>query len=160
METLPKRANGNTGRYLYALVPGGKDRTYGCVGINGGIVYTIAERDVAAVVSDVPNQKVRPERRHFAAHQAVLNRLLQDDGAVLPMSFGVISSGPKAVRRILSRNRKGVTEQLRLFSGKVEMGLRVTWDVPNVFRIPREYTPRTQNSPRSVAENRSDSYSG
>lgn len=96
-------------------------------------MYTIAERDVAAVVSDVPNQKIRPERRHFAAHQAVLKKLAQDDGAVLPMSFGVISNGSKAVRQILSRNREAVIEQLQLVSGKVEMGLRVTWDVPNIF---------------------------
>ena len=96
-------------------------------------MYTIADRDVAAVVSDVPNQKIRPERRHFAAHQAVLKKLAQDDGAVLPMSFGVISNGSKAVRQILSRNRETVIEQLQLVSGKVEMGLRVTWDVPNIF---------------------------
>ncbi|HTY26084.1 MAG TPA: GvpL/GvpF family gas vesicle protein [Desulfomonilaceae bacterium] len=133
MAALSKRANGMTGRYLYALVPGGQSRSYGCLGINGGNVYTIAERNVAAVVSDVPNQKVRPERRHFAAHQAVLRKLVQDDGAVLPMSFGVISSGPKGVRQILSRNHKVVTQQLLRVSGKVEMGLRVTWDVPNIF---------------------------
>jgi hypothetical protein len=96
-------------------------------------VYTIAERDVAAVVSDVSNQKIRPERRHFAAHQTVLKKLAQDDDAVLPMSFGVISKGSKAVRQILSRNREAIVKQLRLVSGKVEMGLRVTWDVPNIF---------------------------
>lgn len=133
MATLPKRANGTTGRYLYALVPAGQDRNYGSLGIDGGRVYTIAESDVAAVVSDVPNQKIRPQRRHFAAHQAVLKKLAQDDGAVLPMSFGVISNGSKAVRKILSRNREAVVEQLQLVSGKVEMGLRVTWDVPNIF---------------------------
>jgi len=120
-------------------------------------VYTIAERDVAAVVSDVPNQKIRPERRHFAAHQTVLKKLAQDDDAVLPMSFGVISEGSKAVRQILSRNRKAIVEQLRLVSGKVEMGLRLTWDVPNIFeylvnthpelRIARDRLLRTDRIP-------------
>jgi hypothetical protein len=147
METLPKRTNGMTGRYLYALVPGGKDRTYGCVGINGGNVYTIPDRDVAAVVSDVPNQKIRPERRHFSAHQAVLKAIMQD-GALLPISFGTISNGPKAVRQILTRNRKAVIEQLRQVSGKVEMGLKVTWDVPNIF----EYLVNTHHELRTARD--------
>jgi hypothetical protein len=62
----------------------------------------------------------------------VLKRIMTD-GDLLPMSFGIISSGPKAVRSILSRNNKGLVEQLRRVSGKVEMGLRVAWDVPNIF---------------------------
>ncbi|MGO9121782.1 MAG: GvpL/GvpF family gas vesicle protein [Desulfomonilaceae bacterium] len=148
MERLPKRAGGATGRYLYALVPGGQNLNYESLGINGSRVYTIAERDLAAVVSDVPNQKIRPERRHFAAHQAVLKKLAQDDGAVLPMSFGMISNGSKAVRQILSRNREAVIEQLRLVSGKVEMGLRVTWDVPNIF----EYLVNTHPELRTARD--------
>ena len=92
----------------------------------------IPDGEVAAVVSDVPNVKIRPERRHFAAHQAVLKTLMQDRD-LLPMSFGIISKGPKAVRSILSRNRDSITDQLKRVSGKVEMGLKVHWDVPNIF---------------------------
>ena len=146
MERLPKRAGGSTGRYLYALVPGGQNLNYESLGINGTRVYTIAEPDLAAVVSDVPNQKIRPERRHFAAHQAVLKKLAQDDGAVLPMSFGMISNGSKAVRQILSRNRKAVIEQLRLVSGKVEMGLRRCLGCAQYIRIPGKYAPRTETA--------------
>jgi hypothetical protein len=132
MEQTPLRSGGLKGRYLYAVVPGAQERTYGCLGINGGNVYTIGDKDIAAVVSDVPNQALRPERRHFAAHQGVLKRLMED-GDLLPMSFGVISNGSKAVRAILARNKKAVKKQLERISGKVEMGLRVAWDVPNIF---------------------------
>jgi hypothetical protein len=120
------------GRYIYALAPGDQAREYGSMGVNGGHVYTISNGKVAAVVSDVPNQKIRPERRHFAAHQAVLKKLMED-GPVLPMAFGIISSGHKAVMNILSRNSKEVSKQLARLSGKVEMGLRVSWDVANIF---------------------------
>lgn len=132
MKTSGKMESGMKGRYLYALVPGGPDRTYGCLGINGGDVYTISNGNVAAAVSNVDVQRIRPERRHFAAHQSVIVKLLQD-GALLPMSFGIISSSSKAVRDILSRNRKAILEQLQQVAGKVEMGLRVSWDVPNIF---------------------------
>ncbi|AFM27563.1 GvpL/GvpF family gas vesicle protein [Desulfomonile tiedjei] len=132
MEKATIKTTGSNGRYLYAVVPGSQERVYGCLGINGGNVYTIAAKDVAAVVSDVPHQKIRPERRHFAAHQAVLKRVMLD-GDLLPMSFGIISQGPKAVRAILSRNNKSVQQQLKRISGKAEMGIKVTWDVPNIF---------------------------
>jgi len=49
------------------------------------------------------------------------------------MSFGIIADGTEAVRRILSRNQRVLLDQLNRVSGKVEMGLRVTWDVPNIF---------------------------
>lgn len=120
------------GRYLYAAVAGDQPRSYGCVGINGGDVYTISYRDVGVVVSDVPNSKIRPERRHFAAHQGVLRKVMED-GDLLPMSFGIISSSSKEVQRILAKNRKAISNQLERVSGKVEMGLKVTWDVPNIF---------------------------
>jgi hypothetical protein len=132
MPRLPKKTNDVQGRYLYAVVPGCEERIFGSLGINGGNVYTIADNGIAAVVSDVPNQKLRPERRNFAAHQTVLKTLLEQ-GDLLPMSFGMISNGQKAVRAILARNNKAVKKQLKRVAGKVEMGLRVSWDVPNIF---------------------------
>ena len=120
------------GTYLYAIVSNSVSRIYGAFGINGGTVYTISDGDVAAVVSDVPNGKIRPERRHLAAHQEVLRRFMEES-AVLPMSFGIIANGPNAVRKVLSRNRDAVLGQLERVAGKVEMGLRIAWDVPNIF---------------------------
>ncbi|MGB6064507.1 MAG: GvpL/GvpF family gas vesicle protein [Desulfomonilaceae bacterium] len=134
MEKTTLKMPCSKGRYLYAVVPGSKQRTYGSLGINGGTVYTIADGEVAAVVSDLPNHKIRPERRHFAAHQGVLKKLMAD-GDLLPVSFGIISNGPKAVRAILSRNAADIRKQLKRISGRVEMGLRVAWDVPNIFEL-------------------------
>jgi len=132
MQKQATTSAGTRGRYLYAVVAGSTSRAFDGLGINGGRVYTIPDGEVAAIVSDVPNQRIRPERRHFAAHQAVLKTLMRDCD-LLPISFGIISKGPKAVRSILSRNRDAITDQLKRVSGKVEMGLKVHWDVPNIF---------------------------
>lgn len=121
------------GRYLYAVVPGPGARTYSFTGLDGKPVYTIAHKEVAAVVSDVPNGQVRPERRHLAVQQAVLKGLMQESLAVLPMSFGIIADGPKAIQKILASNQEAILKQLQRVAGKVEMGLRVAWDVPNIF---------------------------
>jgi len=122
----------NEGKYLYAVIPASGDCEYGNIGIDGESVYLLVDNKVAAVVSNFSNGKIRPERRHIAAHQAVLKRLMEEE-TPLPITFGVIAEGAKAIKRILSLNRKSFTEQLRHVHGKVEMGLRVAWDVPNIF---------------------------
>jgi hypothetical protein len=129
---MARRTANSAGRYLYAVVDGTDERTYGVIGIDGGNVYTIADGVTAAVISDVQNAKIRPERRNLAAHQEVLNRLM-DETTPLPMRFGVIAEGPKAVHQILSLNRKAFVEQLHRVANKVEMGLRIAWDVPNII---------------------------
>lgn len=126
------KAAKNGGKYLYAVIPAAENRGFGDIGIDGESVYLIADSQVAAVVSNFSNGKIRPERRHIAAHQAVLKCLLQEE-TPLPISFGVIADGPKEINRILSLNRKSFAEQLLRVHGKVEMGLRVVWDVPNIF---------------------------
>lgn len=121
-----------TGRYLYAIVDGQTAVDEKATGIEGGRVYAIADGHLAAVVSDVPDQRIRPERRHLSAHQGVMRQLAQA-GSVLPMAFGIIASDPEAIAQILSRNRDALSAQLKRVEGKVEMGLRVRWDVPNIF---------------------------
>lgn len=125
--------------YLYAIVAHSQGcGRYGLIGIDGGEVYSIPDGQLAAVVSDVPNARLRPERRHMAAHHAV-HKCLMQEGALLPMSFGVIADSAQAVRRILTLNRDAFTEQLRRVENKVEMSLVVKYDIPNIF----EYFVRT-----------------
>lgn len=129
---MPKPSSKKKGSYLYAVIRGSDERAYGDFGIDGGIVYSISDSHVSAVVSDVPNEKIRPERRHLAAHQEVL-KLLMEDSTPLPLTFGIIANGPKAIQRILSLNREAFSRELHRVAGKAEMGLRVTWDVLNIF---------------------------
>jgi hypothetical protein len=132
MPTMTRKANGNRGKYFYAVVGGAKDRTYSVTGVDGGAVYSISQGNLAAVVSDVPFKRIRPERRHFAAHYSVLKQLVDED-ALLPMAFGIISDGEKAVKTFLTKHRKPLSKQIERVAGKVEMGLKVVWDVPNIF---------------------------
>ena len=118
--------------YLYAVVEAGAPRSYPSIGIDGSDVYTITEGRVAAVVSGLASPKIRPQRANLAAHQAVLKCLMADT-TPLPMAFGTVATSPEAIRKILVRNQHAFEEQLKRVAGKVEMGLRVAWDVPNIF---------------------------
>jgi Gas vesicle synthesis protein GvpL/GvpF len=129
------------GRYLYAIVDGGGDReALGFEGVDGGEVYSLGDGRVSAVVSDLPDRKVRPERRKLAAHHEVLKKLMAGR-TVLPMAFGLIADGPDSVRRILRLNSLVFAEQLLRLEGKVEMGLRISWDVPNIFEYALSVHP-------------------
>ncbi len=124
----------NVGRYLYAIVADNGDRELGSIGVGGSPVYCVGDGKVSAVVSDVPNRKIRPERRNLAAHHAVL-RTLMADTTPLPMAFGIIAESAGAIRKTLSENQKVFLLELERVSGRMEMGVRVSWDVPNIFEF-------------------------
>lgn len=126
-KTRPK-----TAKYLYAVVNGNGCRSCESLGIGDKAVYTIQQGSMAAVVSDVPAKRLRPERRNLAAHQQVLNTLMKEQ-TPLPVSFGIIAGTRGAVKTILSRNQKVLKSVYRKVKGKMEMSLRVSWDVPNIF---------------------------
>ena len=136
---------GGSGRYLYAVVAA-TDAPQDCgrIGLEAAPVYAIVEGGVAAIVSDIPNDRIRPQRRHLAAHQQVLRGLMEAT-TPLPMSFGHIADGPEAIRNILQCNQSAFVEQLQRVEGKVEMGLRVSWDVPNIFEYFIATHPRLRD---------------
>lgn len=121
-----------SGRYLYAITGAVEHFVYGDIGIDGAPVYTVSQGPVTAVVSDITAKRIRPERKNLVAHHAVVKRLMEES-TVLPVAFGTIAGSPKALWEILKENSGTFVEQLNRVRGKVEMGLRVNWDVPNIF---------------------------
>lgn len=140
MHTISELAATKGGRYLYGIAENASDRTYDVLGIDGEIVYTVNNGRAAAVVSNCSRDKIRPERAHLAAHKTVLARLMLDS-TVLPMAFGIIADDLKAVKRMLALNQEDFSEQLERVAGKVEMGLRVVWEVPNIFEYFIDHHP-------------------
>ena len=119
----------------------------GPIGVAGGRVYGLGDGTTSAVVSDVPNRKIRPERKNLAAHQAVLKALMAST-TPLPMAFGIIADGPTAIQNILYENLEIFLTELKHVAGKVEMGVRISWDVPNIF----EFFVNTHSELRSVRD--------
>ncbi|HXR24930.1 MAG TPA: GvpL/GvpF family gas vesicle protein, partial [Candidatus Binataceae bacterium] len=121
------------GRYIYAVVTESAEQALNFKGLDDRPIYTIAHRGMAAVVSDLERARIRPERRNLAAHRAVLSGLMAVEEAVLPMRFGTIAASANAIKSLLSFNRNIFESQLKQIAGKLEMGVRVVWDVPNIF---------------------------
>jgi len=134
---MTDRTKATQGKYLYAIISAsemndGKTPSLFGRGISGEKVSLISNGKVAAVVSDAPNEKIRPDRRNLASHNDVLKLLMAKD-ALLPMTFGVIADSAESVRKILTDRTSLLEDQLNRVRGKVEMGLRVFWEVPNIF---------------------------
>jgi hypothetical protein len=121
-----------TGQYVYAIANAAQPIPDELKGIDMRAVRIVADGEVAAVVSACTRQRIRPERAHLAAHSEVLKKLMIA-GTILPMSFGTVADGESRLLQMLRRNRKEFVRELDRVRGKVEMGLRVMWDVPNIF---------------------------
>jgi hypothetical protein len=101
-------------------------------GVAGASVETIVEGSVAAVVSPMSVPRLRPQRANLAAHHRILHDLAEEQ-PVLPVVFGTISGSEAALRDILRRNHEALVQSLERLRGRVEMGLKIYWDLPNVF---------------------------
>ncbi len=118
--------------YLYAIGPGGANLPNELTGIQGAPVFTVSVPGLTAFVSELSTEKVRPERRNLMAHQQVL-RALMTELTPLPMSFGTVAADAERTERLLLRHEEDFQQQLQRVNRAVEMGLRVSWDVPNIF---------------------------
>lgn len=121
-----------TGLYFYGITLAHDGAPPPAHGVAGAGVETIAECGLAAVVSCLNAGKVRPQRANLGAHHRVL-RELAERGPVLPAAFGSVARSEEALRRILRRNHDALRASLDRLWGRVEMGLKVYWDTPNVL---------------------------
>ncbi len=140
------------GRYIYAVVTPSAEQALNFKGLDDRPIYTIAHRGVAAVVSDLESDRIRPERRNLAAHRAVLSGLMGVEEAVLPMRFGTIAANANEIKSLLASNREIFESQLKQIAGKLEMGVRVVWDVPNIFEYFVDAHPELKEARDTVRQ--------
>lgn len=127
------------GQYLYAICAASECSSLPGApadwsGLNQSPVRTQICGSLAAICSELPEQRLRPERKNLQAHQSILKQLLGFT-TPLPMSFGVVSEDQRATQDLLERNAADLEAQLQRVQGRIEMGLRVRWDVPNIFEF-------------------------
>ncbi len=127
------------GRYVYAISYSGPSPDLSglpgvaVIGADPAPVEVHAEGPVAAIVSPFAGRQVRPERRNLAAHNGVLRTLMTARVPFLPVAFGCVAPSRNKLSRMLDAARDEVLADLERLAGRVEMGLKVVWDVPNIF---------------------------
>ena len=133
------------GIYVYAIERGGDGALPVLEGILGQPVYRLALGELAAVVSDCPLDTVRAERKHIAASQRVLSRLNQQFD-VLPLAFGTVAQSGAALSSFLDEYGEVLTAQLQHIAGTVEMGVKLSLEVPDVIAYLVQCTPELKGA--------------
>ena len=127
----------SSGRYLYGLIRAAEPREFGCIGLEHdgapGRVYTVHAGTIAAVVSELPaRESLLPLRKNLDPHHKVIREVMQTT-TIVPMTFGHVAKSEAEIVKALRRNRDDIDAQLDRVDGKVEMDLKVKWDVDNIF---------------------------
>lgn len=90
-------------------------------------VYTVHEAGLAAVVSETPLRRYEPTQENLLAHETVNEAVIREH-TMLPMSFGTIFRSEADVAAMLRTTAPAFREALAEVRGKVELGLKVSWD--------------------------------
>ncbi len=127
----------NAGRYLYGLIRTTEVVDYGAIGLayegSPGRVRTVLVDTMGAVVSDFASGgRLLPLRRNLEPHNQVIREVMKGT-TVIPMTFGHVARSDEAIRKLLRLHREAIGAQLDRVTGAVEMGLKVKWDVENIF---------------------------
>lgn len=141
------------GRFIYAVIlPNGNPVPIhrdgiDLIGLDGCKVYMIPYRDIAAVVSDYPVGQIRLIRKNLSPYHDVTRRLAETC-TTIPARFGQIAEDGEKVTRVLRRNYPRIRQELERLDQKVEMGVKVFWEVDNLF----EYFVKTDAELRSLRD--------
>ncbi|PYX91586.1 MAG: protein GvpF 2 [Acidobacteria bacterium] len=97
------------------------------IGGFGEQVYTVHHGDIAAVISKTNVFIFDPTRENALAHEHVIE-LVMKTHTIIPMSFGTVFRTDDDIREVLKSIYASLKDVLEQMAGKVEFGLKVTWD--------------------------------
>ena len=125
---------GQEGRYVYGIIEGREPLTFGKMGIGGTgeLVYTVSHGDISAIVSKTPVFIFDPTRENALAHEHVIETVMKTN-TIIPMSFGTVFRTDDDIREVLKSIYTSLKDVLKQMEGKVEFGLKVTWDRDQVI---------------------------
>jgi hypothetical protein len=129
------------GRYVYGIIPSRADASFGKMGIGGAgeLVYAVTHGDIAAVVSRTAVFIFDPTRENALAHEHVIETVMKTH-TIIPMSFGTVFRTDDDIREVLRSIYASVKDVLQQMAGKVEFGLKVTWDREHIIeQLQREH---------------------
>ena len=128
----------NTGTYIYCVAraqPFERDSSpFATPGIGGQEqVRILTYDDLAAVVSDSPQDQYDISRENLLAHQRVLIQALTRSD-VLPVSFGTVAASDQEVQeKLLEREADDLHRSLEHVRGRIELDLKVLWNEERLF---------------------------
>src|SRR2546425_8284313 len=136
---VPETSPGEGGRYVYGIVETKEHLNFGKIGIGGAgePVYTVNHQDIAAVISKTNVFIFDPTRENALAHEHVIE-LVMKTHTIIPMSFGTVFRTDDDIREVLKSIYASLKDVLEQMAGKVEFGLKVTWDRDQIIEETKQ----------------------
>lgn len=136
----PPRAQ-QEGLYVYGVIESRSGVNFGKSSI-GGVsedVSTVHYGDVAAVVSRTPVFIFDPTRDNALAHEHVIETVMKNY-TIVPMAFGTVFRTADDIKEVLKSIYPSLKDVLQQMTGKLEFGLKVTWDRDRIIEeLKREH---------------------
>lgn len=130
----------DSAKYVYGVVGSEAPAPKG-IGIGDQPLGLIFDGEVAALVSDLPNDSLEAGRQELLTHSRVLEEEIEQT-VVLPMRFGVVLPNDGAVReQLLVPFREELEAQLAEMEGKVEIAIKGIYDEAAVLREALDENP-------------------
>ncbi len=124
------------GIYVYGVIQTSEPKEFGEIGIGGKAskVFTIAFKDLAAVVSKSPLRvydSLAKEKaiKDLVTHQLVIEKVMESL-AILPVKFGTMVEAKDDVIKLLDTGYFLLRNQLRKIDGKIELYVVASWKLP------------------------------
>jgi len=129
----------NAGRYLYCVIEGREQTSFGKIGIDENEVYTVPYRDICAVVHNCPPEPYKSEdaetvKGWVTKHNDVVDYASRRSCSVLPLGFDTIIKGSDSLsadgnlKKWLEEDYEKLQDKLVRFRDKVEVGVQIFWD--------------------------------
>jgi hypothetical protein len=126
--------------YLYAITDH-PERPIGVgVGIANAELHRIAYREIAMVVSTMPEDKLPPTAANVMLHERVIESLMAER-TLLPARFGMLLKNQQAALDALAKHYDAYLANLDRVRGRVELGLRVLWRASEPIAAVRTSEP-------------------
>ena len=136
------------GRYLYCIINSGTETSLGAIGIEDSRVYTVACKDISAVVHSCAakpydSKDEEKVKEWVLSHQYTIDASTEKFGTVIPLAFDTIVKGDdETVKEWLSENYAELKERLEKVRDKAEFTVQIFWDqeliIPKVEEISEE----------------------
>jgi hypothetical protein len=131
-----KSNNGNSryGKLFYAVILADQECNFGPVGLDNKTVHSVHYKDIGALLSDYPRvQAIKLLRKNLAPYHQDIRKASQHF-TTIPARFGQIARDAGEVNIALRKNYQMIRTELARLDGKVEIGLKINWDVEDVFQ--------------------------
>jgi len=120
------------GTYLYGFTNRQFQAGAELRGLAGAPVEAISYRDVSAIVSRHPVQRLVPSRSNLEPHHRIV-RYISSVTTLVPAAFGHISETDEDLLAVIRDNYDEIRWEIGRLDRKCEMGIKLSWSVDNIF---------------------------